>query len=157
MGQGLEAPGLVGYNFDLQLAAAWTIKFAQENPLPPAQESAARLQPARHFELPITAAFRCAVTIPIVVVIVAVTRRECLQKIVEVFLQGGIVILVDQNRRSGMGNHEEACSIMHMRLRYDILHQGRNVSKFDPHLGFNVGRVDPSRCPRSGNSWGGFG
>ena len=97
------------------------------------------------------------VTIPIIVVIIAITRRECLQKVVEVILQGGIVILIDQDRRSRVWNEQEACSILHMRLRHDVLHEACNVLEFDPHLSFKVGGVEPSLRPVGGNSSGGFG
>ena len=81
------------------------------------------------------------IAIAIVVVILAVARRQRLQEIIEVLLQGWIVILVDQNRRGGVGNKEETGSTLHPRVRHDLLHKARDVVEFNPGASFNMGSM----------------
>ena len=139
-------PPSIRHHFDPQLAAARAVKIAQENSLPPAQDQAPAFDEQR-FRVPNHRRLQVRIAIAIVVVIVAVTWRQRLQEIVEVLLQSRIVILVDQNRRRGVGDEEETYSALRPRLGHDLLHKVRDVLEFDPRVSFNISSVQPGKRP----------
>jgi len=51
------------------------------------------------------------VTIPVVVVVVAIARGEAIEKVVPIFLQARIIILIDQDGCGRMRDEHEACAL----------------------------------------------
>ena len=137
-------------DFDPQVAAARTVKFAQKNTLPPPQDEPSIVDQQR-LRVPDHRSLQVSVTIPVIVVIVAITRSQQLEEVVEVPLKTGIIIFVDQEGGGRVRHEEETGATLHPGLGHDLLDEICDVLELHPGVGLDVSGVEPGKGPLGGN------
>jgi len=75
--------------------------------------------------------FEVGVTIPVVVVVVAIARSQAVEEVVPIFLQALVVILIDQDGCGSMRDENEARALNHAGLRNQFLERFRDF--FEVH------------------------
>ena len=75
--------------------------------------------------------FEVGVTIPVVVVVVAIARSQAVEEVVPIFLQALVVILIDEDGCGSMRDEHEACTLHHAGLRNQFLERFRDF--FEVH------------------------
>jgi hypothetical protein len=76
--------------------------------------------------------FEVGITVSVVVVVVMVARSQPVEKLVPIFLQALVIILINQDSRCGMWDKHEACALKHTRLRNQFLERFRDLLEFNP-------------------------
>jgi len=65
--------------------------------------------------------FEVGVTIPVVVVVVSIARGQAIEKVIPIFLQALVIILINQDGCGSMGDEHEACALDHSGIRNQVL------------------------------------
>src|SRR5436853_1660368 len=107
-------PALIGHNLDAQISPPWPIEFAEKNALPASQDQAPVFD-QQDLRAADDGGLQVRVAVAVVVMVFLPAGSQALQELIQVPLQGRVVVFVDQNGRRGVRKENLAGPVLHSR------------------------------------------